>query len=60
MGQCIIMVNLLWAVHLTLMLKDARYVPPAWASDWACIGSCFRGLLTIQWASSTRGCAPFW
>jgi hypothetical protein len=27
MGLCIVMVNLLWALHLTLMFKDASFVP---------------------------------
>jgi hypothetical protein len=26
MGPCIVMVNLLWALHAMLMLKDASYV----------------------------------
>src|SRR5262245_53036210 len=43
MAACVFMVNLLWALHLSLLLRAPAFVPLSVGIAWDCTGSCTRG-----------------
>ena len=48
MGMSVLMVNLLWAVHLPLLVGRPAFSRSAWASDWASTGSSIPGSSSIR------------